>query len=476
MRRRDKRQAALPTPSPRILGEDALRHSALRWGRSAERTVPVRRDGVHVLPVLHERLEFADCVRAAMRELAPTRSRWRSLRVSERSGCARSTGCRRSRSCSTRTPRTRRSTSRSNRPTRWSRRRARPAKRGIAVRCADLDVDGYADYRDPVPDPYALRASGAAGRVRACFADRPRPATRTTHGARPRWPSTRGDCSPEGAERVLLVCGMHHAEGVARALDDEQAIPLTRPSARTSGWSTSTPTRWARCSRRSRSTSRPTRATARARARSRATARARVESSGRTYGPFRVLSGRAAIATPGPSTPSVARLGRPSTSMAGTGVRDLSTASAPVRTARFGRAGTGRGRPGRAGEGLAAAQSGTLRPQPRAGRRCARPRPVRPARRRARMRLGQLRLGASSPRDVLSRTGLCGDRPAHGPHPRRRDVRRHAPAAHPSPDPPTEATRLAVVARKTAPRRTLARRVAGGLRRRQGSAPIRPRI
>ena len=32
-----------------------------------------------------------------------------------------------------------------------------------------------------------------------------------------------------GAERVLLLCGMHHAEGVARELKNEQAIPLTPP-------------------------------------------------------------------------------------------------------------------------------------------------------------------------------------------------------------------------------------------------------
>jgi hypothetical protein len=33
----------------------------------------------------------------------------------------------------------------------------------------------------------------------------------------------------EGAERLLLVCGMHHAEGVARQLEREQAIPLAAP-------------------------------------------------------------------------------------------------------------------------------------------------------------------------------------------------------------------------------------------------------
>ena len=33
----------------------------------------------------------------------------------------------------------------------------------------------------------------------------------------------------QGAERILLVCGMHHAEDVARQLEREQAVPLTRP-------------------------------------------------------------------------------------------------------------------------------------------------------------------------------------------------------------------------------------------------------
>jgi hypothetical protein len=101
-------------------------------------------------------------------------------------------------------------------------------ERGIALRCADLDVDGYADYRDPVPDPYALLRLGLAPVFEAFLRNRRRPdpsddrreATMAYHAQRLR---------ADGARRVLLLCGMHHAEGVARQLKLEQAAPLTPP-------------------------------------------------------------------------------------------------------------------------------------------------------------------------------------------------------------------------------------------------------
>ena len=92
--------------------------------------------------------------------------------------------------------------------------------------CGDLDVDGYGDYRDPVPDPYAVtrlgleavyRAFQRAPRQRDALDDR-REASLAYHAQR---------LHREGAERVLVVCGMHHAEGVLRALEREQAVPLT---------------------------------------------------------------------------------------------------------------------------------------------------------------------------------------------------------------------------------------------------------
>ena len=37
---------------------------------------------------------------------------------------------------------------------RWAR------ERGLPLACVDLDVDGYADHRDPLPDPYAMTRIG----------------------------------------------------------------------------------------------------------------------------------------------------------------------------------------------------------------------------------------------------------------------------------------------------------------------------
>jgi hypothetical protein len=102
-------------------------------------------------------------------------------------------------------------------------------ERGLKLACADLDVDGYADYRDPVPDSYTLQRLDPAT-VHRAFRDQPRPAApddarreaaMAYHAQRLR--------EQEGARRILLVCGMHHADGVARALAQPQGVPLAPP-------------------------------------------------------------------------------------------------------------------------------------------------------------------------------------------------------------------------------------------------------
>jgi len=99
---------------------------------------------------------------------------------------------------------------------------------GVPVRCADLDVDGYADYRDRTPDPYAVVRLGLPA-VYDLFRRQPRPRDPQDSRREAAMAYHAQQLLADGAERVLLVCGMHHAEGVARALDDEQAIPLTPP-------------------------------------------------------------------------------------------------------------------------------------------------------------------------------------------------------------------------------------------------------
>ncbi len=191
----------------------------------------IERDGVFVLPVLHERLEFADVVRSSFERLTPDavavevpsslETVWRqaverlpSISVVVFENAAGET------------------IYLPVHPADALVEAARSAiGRGLPMACADLDVDGYADYRDPLPDSYAAMRLGLPAFYRA-FRDSVRPrdpaddrreASMAYHARRLR---------REGASRVLLLCGMHHAEGVAEALGREQGVPLTRPRRR----------------------------------------------------------------------------------------------------------------------------------------------------------------------------------------------------------------------------------------------------
>jgi hypothetical protein len=185
-------------------------------------------DGVWILPVFHERLESADQVRRAFRELEPD-----GVAVEMPSSLERAwlLGIDRLPAISVLLYENARGETiylpiQPADPVVEAARRAR--ERGLKLACADLDVDGYADYRDAVPDSYTLlRLEPAA--VHRVFRKLPRPpdpsdarreAAMAYHAARLR---------DEGATRVLLVCGMHHADGVARALGSPLAIPLTPP-------------------------------------------------------------------------------------------------------------------------------------------------------------------------------------------------------------------------------------------------------
>jgi len=189
---------------------------------------PIIVDGVWVLPVLHERLEYADCVRRAMDLLEPDavaveipsslQSAW--LRAVDRLPAVSVLLYETAAGNTIYLP---------VQPADPMVEAARTARgRDIELACADLDVDGYADYRDPVPDSYALLRLGlrqvyetflGATRPRDPSDDR-REACMAYHARRLR---------RQGAERVLLLCGMHHAAGVGRQLAREQAVPLTPP-------------------------------------------------------------------------------------------------------------------------------------------------------------------------------------------------------------------------------------------------------
>lgn len=106
---------------------------------------------------------------------------------------------------------------------RWAR------ERGLPAACIDFDVDGYADYRDPLPDPYAMSRIGLPAYFTAV--------RRAFRGADPQ--DARREAAmaynvrrlaADGAARILVVCGMRHVAGFAAAVAVEQAAPLTPPA------------------------------------------------------------------------------------------------------------------------------------------------------------------------------------------------------------------------------------------------------
>jgi len=185
-------------------------------------------DGVHLLPVLHERIEYAALARAALDALQPDavaveiasslETTWtRAIdRLPAISVVLYETG----------------SGSTIYLPVqpgdafveaaRWAREQNRP------LRCVDLDVDGYSDHGDRVPDAYATLKVGAPLVYDAfCASKRPRDPLDDRREAAMAYHAR--ELLAAGANTVLLLCGMHHAEGIARQLEREQAVPLTRP-------------------------------------------------------------------------------------------------------------------------------------------------------------------------------------------------------------------------------------------------------
>jgi hypothetical protein len=188
-------------------------------------------DGVHVLPVLHERLEYADLARAAVERLEPDaiaveipsalRSVW--IRAIDRLPAISVLLYENAQDQTIYLP---------VHPTDPLVEAARMAReRGLRLECADLDVDGYADYRDAAPDSYALWRLGPAQLYRS-FRQLQRPADPNDDAREASMAYHARRLREEGAERVLLLCGMHHAAAVAHQLGFEQATPLTPPQRR----------------------------------------------------------------------------------------------------------------------------------------------------------------------------------------------------------------------------------------------------
>jgi hypothetical protein len=186
--------------------------------------------GIFVVPVLHERLESAVAVRRALSELSPD-----AVAVEVPSTLARafSRAIDRLPSISVLLYENARGETiylpvQPADPVveaaRWA------GERGVPLACADLDVDGYADHRDPVPDPYAMTRIGlhayceAAGKTArpADALDARREAAMAFHVR---------ELADAGAKRILVVVGLRHVLGLAANVGVVQAAPLT-PKAR----------------------------------------------------------------------------------------------------------------------------------------------------------------------------------------------------------------------------------------------------
>jgi hypothetical protein len=195
---------------------------------SASELFPFVVEGVHVLPVLHESMEFAAVVRQAVGRLRPDvvavempsslGSAW--LRAVDRLPAVSVLLYETDRGGTIYLP------VHPGDPMVEAARLAREG--GLELSCFDLDVDGYADYRDPVPDPYSVLKLGPS-RIYRSFVetdiardpeDDRREASMAYHARQ---------ASAGGTRKVLAVCGMHHAEGLAKQLEREQAAPLTPP-------------------------------------------------------------------------------------------------------------------------------------------------------------------------------------------------------------------------------------------------------
>ena len=194
----------------------------------AANLIPLCVDGVHILPVLHEKIEYADWVRRTIEELEPDavaveipsslETLW--LQAIDRLPQISVLLYENLQGRTIYLP---------VQPADPLVEAARSAReRGLKIRCSDLDMDGYADHRDPLPDAYALPRLGIHTIYQTYQSSSyPRDPDDTRREA-----CMAFHCQAliaEGAERVLLLCGMHHAQGVAEQLGTDQAIPLTAP-------------------------------------------------------------------------------------------------------------------------------------------------------------------------------------------------------------------------------------------------------
>jgi hypothetical protein len=184
--------------------------------------------GIFVVPVLHERLESADTVRRALALLSPD-----GVAVEVPSSLAHvwARAIDRLPSISVLLYETAggdtiylpvHPADPAVEASRWAR------ERGLPVACADMDVDGYADHRDPLPDPYAMTRIGLTA-----YCDAVRKTARPADVEDARREAAMAfhvrALASAGASKILVVLGLRHVTGFTAAVAIEQAAPLTRP-------------------------------------------------------------------------------------------------------------------------------------------------------------------------------------------------------------------------------------------------------
>ena len=184
--------------------------------------------GIHVVPVLHERLESADAVRNALAVLTP-----QAVAVEVPSSLSRlwmrAVDRLPSISVLLYETETGETIYLPVQPADPAVEAARWAKeRGLPMACVDLDVDGYADHRDPLPDSYAMMRIGLHVYAEAVRAnERPPDALDARREAAMAFHVR--SLAAQGASRIVVVLGFRHVAGFAAALATEQAAPLTPP-------------------------------------------------------------------------------------------------------------------------------------------------------------------------------------------------------------------------------------------------------
>jgi hypothetical protein len=92
----------------------------------------------------------------------------------------------------------------------------------------DRDTEGYPQNTDPMPDPYAVTRIGYPAYCRAYLEERGREAASPDDVLRERTMATHALELNKKYKRVLLVCGLAHWSGIIREMELRPSLPLGR--------------------------------------------------------------------------------------------------------------------------------------------------------------------------------------------------------------------------------------------------------